>query len=470
METQPPKAATLTLPADALAAVLARLPARSLAVSRCVCAAWRDLVDEHRLLLPRLLPHSVHGIFLVYDTGHGHPHLFARPTAAGPRPRIGDEFGIDSAVSRYSHEYGTVVDHCDGFVLYTNATPAMFVCNPATRRCVRLPACPAAHWIRDRCAYLSFDPATSPHYKVLVAPHVPAEHHAGRLMEWPPSPWTWHVFSSKEGQWGERTFVREGEAAGTVGGLQVNASDTASAWWFSATQWQGSLYLHFRREYVLRMPLSSDQKYRVIKSPIYGDDSYVGARPHLGKSEKGMYFATNHYKHCQLRVWFLHESRDGTEWVLMHQVDLKPCVFWARTMETAAAAAAATGNPEQPFVGSSWLLDDCGSIVETKKTAFHWSEDESEWDSDDDNIVDAPAQHSDEEIPLQTSWDAVPRVCRFLGFHPYKDVVFLSASYVGMAYHLNSSKLQHLGNMRPQGWCTGVTESFVYTPCLIGDF
>jgi hypothetical protein len=34
----------------------------------------------------------------------------------------------------------------------------------------------------------------------------------------------------------------------------------------------------------------------------------------------------------------------------------------------------------------------------------------------------------------------------FLGFHPYKEVVFLSeSSTTGVAYHLNSSKVQELG-------------------------
>lgn len=34
------------------------------------------------------------------------------------------------------------------------------------------------------------------------------------LMEWPPSPWKMHVFSSRTSRWEGRSFIREGEPAG----------------------------------------------------------------------------------------------------------------------------------------------------------------------------------------------------------------------------------------------------------------
>ena len=70
--------AAMALPNDLLADVLGRLPARGLAASRRVCKAWRDLVDERRLLLRlrRLQAYSwykvmdhCNGLVLYWDSG-----------------------------------------------------------------------------------------------------------------------------------------------------------------------------------------------------------------------------------------------------------------------------------------------------------------------------------------------------------------------------------------------------------------
>ncbi|TVU24547.1 hypothetical protein EJB05_26991, partial [Eragrostis curvula] len=279
----------------------------------------------------------------------------------------------------------------------------MYVCNPATRRWARLPACASGHWTADRRAFLAFDTVTSPqYYEVLLAPHLPSEFSKRQFMEWPPSRWTWPVFSSRDRMWGKRTFVREGEAAGTVAGLRENSKygHEASTLWLSATYWKGALYLNFFGEYVFRMCLSSN-KYKVIKSPVCQDDSYVGATTYLGKSEKGMCFATVHHDHCQFRIWMLHELCEGTEWVLMHQIDLKPFVWWA----TELAESSNSEHTEQ-HAGVPWLLDDCNHIRETKKRneAWRWQEHESEWDSDGDDAIDIASIHSDKD-----SWKTVPR-------------------------------------------------------------
>jgi hypothetical protein len=78
------------------------------------------------------------------------------------------------------------------------------------------------------------------------------------------------------------------------------------------------------------------------------------------------------------------------------------------------------------------------------------------WDSDDDNIVDV----SDDEE------DVLPYV-KFLGFHPYKEVIFLCSNGYAVAFHLNSPKVQYLGTVHPREYHRGIRESFVYTPCLI---
>ena len=37
-----------------------------------------------------------------------------------------------------------------------------------------------------------------------------------------------------------------------------------------------------------------------------------------------------------------------------------------------------------------------------------------------------------------------------LGFHPYKEVIFLTNSSIGVAYQLNTSMFQYLGVLRPK--------------------
>ena len=100
------------LPDDVLANILSRLAPRSLAVSRCVCPAWRALIDGRRLLRADLLPLSLGGIFLLV-TSTWFPPLFSRPWT-GPAPAIcGD---LDSFFGADEQRVLDIdfCDHCNG--------------------------------------------------------------------------------------------------------------------------------------------------------------------------------------------------------------------------------------------------------------------------------------------------------------------------------------------------------------------
>ncbi|OEL14531.1 hypothetical protein BAE44_0024441 [Dichanthelium oligosanthes] len=255
---------------DVLAAILCRVPAPSLAASRSVCKAWRGLIDDPRLLLLHVLPCSVRGLFINY-LDHDMPHLFARPTSSVPR-RL--SFAIVCTKLFYSGY--RVTDHCNGLVLHSRDDVngyARYVCNPATRWWARLPPC--SGYGRT---FLVFDPALSPHYEVLWTERDPenpkdnrrkkklgqdaeaetpeeeeGEYNSWRLTEWSPSRWTWHGFSSRTSQWEERVFVRECEAAGTLGYLLLHQMRyIPEPRWRYAAYWQGALYVHCQGEYVSR--------------------------------------------------------------------------------------------------------------------------------------------------------------------------------------------------------------------------
>ncbi|PVH34573.1 hypothetical protein PAHAL_8G252300 [Panicum hallii] len=142
-------------------------------------------------------------------------------------------------------------------------------------------------------------------------------------MEWPPAAWAWQEFSSGTGRWEEKVFVRDGEAAGTVGDLLLNPLDyQLEPRWRYAAYWQGAHYIHCSGEFVSRFSME-DGKYKVIKSPIDLAECKSDVRSFLGRSEKGVYFAAIDPMD-NLRVWILgSESSDQTGWVPKHQSKLK---------------------------------------------------------------------------------------------------------------------------------------------------
>ncbi|XP_037443422.1 F-box protein At5g07610-like [Triticum dicoccoides] len=279
-------------PQDVVAEVLRRLAPRSLAACRCVCKGWRAVVDANRLLRADLLPLTLDGIF--YETcPYNEPMLFSSP-ATGRRV-TGKLDYLDWPLD----DVFPIMDCCSGLLLM-----CYHVVNPATRQWVRLPplppSCTAAGCTRcsSQNRYLVYDPALSPHYEVFLIPNIPFTLPTGHIcmhicrddesvsaMEWPPSPYIVHVFSSKTGCWKERSLLREGEAAGTV--AEVKAVYDTVSFFLYAAYWKDALYVRCEEEFLLRINLLHDT-YRVIKFPD-GNKGYTV--PRIGKSEKGVYCA-----------------------------------------------------------------------------------------------------------------------------------------------------------------------------------
>ncbi|XP_037461974.1 uncharacterized protein LOC119333042 [Triticum dicoccoides] len=423
---------TESLPDDALAHILGRLQPRDLAATRCVRKAWCAIVDGRRLLLPHLLPRAVRGLFLNYGD---HARFFASPSSTPIHSDL-------SFLPRCGGSSTELVDHCGGLLLHRDWR-TLCVINPATRRWEDLP------WEDDGCdAYLAFDLAESLHYqvfsvpsdpeKVVLNPHDELEED---LIECPPSTWNINVFSSSTRQWQRRSFVREAEAPKTV--LHPISMPWSRQRGRRSVYWRGSLYAQFYGVFLVRLSLSNG-KYRVIETPI-NDEESIPVQSYVGRSENGVYFATV-YDGCRLQVWTLMESSERVDWVSKKHIDL-------------GTTALPLYLPDyMEGIEKTWILDDDDDVNGNNRNI---KTENLDWDSDDDNIVN-----------IEDSYQYSHTYVSFLGFHPYKEVVFLAlTSYKGpvaMAYHLNNSKFQYLGQLADYSHGARIQGSFPYTPCVTG--
>ncbi|KAL6647036.1 hypothetical protein ACP70R_014473 [Stipagrostis hirtigluma subsp. patula] len=407
---------------------------------RALCAAAagsrRPPPDESAL------PRTVRGILSNY-CDLGEPHLFARPRSRGGLP-VDATFGF---MPFEFHSWDTVLDHCNGLVLYDHGDEGVdvYVCNPATRRWALLPRLDGDDTVTSFAgAYLAFDPSVSPHFEVFLIPRVPDDDDDDDAsMDWPPAVCKLPVFSSRTGRWAERAFA--GSPFCTVAEAR---SDSVLPVRYGperryAEYWRGALYVHCRGAFVMksrRLSLSED-KYQAIKTPTDIEENRHTA-PYLGRSKNGVYYAA--LRGHELRVWILDESGEQMDWVLKHLVDLKALYLriWPYPQEI-----------RRPWgIVDHYTYNDDKFKMEVVQ--------ENEWDSNDDDVIDFE----------KVNWDWTggrARQCTFVGFHPFREVVFLSQGFRVIAYHLSSSKIQFLGSASPYGRAHYFENSFVYTPCLI---
>ncbi|CAL4938827.1 unnamed protein product [Urochloa decumbens] len=327
-------------------------------------------------------------------------------------------------------------------------------------------------------------------------------------MEWPQSLCTLHVFSSSTRRW-------EGDPVGTVeGARRWPQYDSRYRVYWQGTRTIPTLSWWFPDEVLLRFSLKLG-KYRAIKTPE--DIEEIFARFYLGRSIGGVYLAIM----CghQLRIWNLNDQLSGeAEWVLKHRVDLDRSALWAAARlskrdsvtrgpwmlmysdsetsvdggedsgsEMYADTGEDSGNEEvtdseisadggedngsETYADTDTGDDRDSEEVSDSEASADGGEDSGsevlleeyfEWNSDDECIVHyEDGNVDDEDIAIY-----------ILGFHPYKEVVFLMVSFVAVAYNLSTSKVQFLGKSLPRDYNTRakrVDEAFPYTPCMIGD-
>jgi hypothetical protein len=195
----------------------------------------------------------------------------------------------------------------------------------------------------------------------------------------------------------------------------------------------------------------SNAKYRTIRKPSEAECDHHVRRIRMGISEKGVYCAFQ-YDWQGLGIFLLNESPGGQlGWELKQLVDLRS--FGRKFFR------ARLGKEEHE---GPWILQNINCYYKNLYgNNEHEEVAEGNFESDsEDDIAEKPHFESH---------------TFFLGFHPYKEFVFLNVAFRrAVAYHWNTSEFQDLGNICPTdylefaGHYAQVEASFIYTPCWIG--
>ena len=203
----------------------------------------------------------------------------------------------------------------------------------------------------------------------------------------------------------------------------------------------------------------SSNKYEMIKPPEDIEPaSWDNLHHNIGKSKKGVYYALLDVVSHQFRVWVLDDSCAHSKWVLEHDTHLKLPWTWI--------------NSDQQVYGP-WTLHDVNYSEEILKDVNYTEEEYFQLNDDNDTTVvqeNFEWNSDDEEEDTKDMVDKFSGDMSILGFHPFKEIVFMSRGLSrGFAYHLNTSKIQDLGNLFTKNYDAGLhpfTEvSFPYTPC-----
>ncbi|XP_037470382.1 uncharacterized protein LOC119343619 [Triticum dicoccoides] len=216
--------------------------------------------------------------------------------------------------------------------------------------------------------------------------------------------------------------------------------------------WRGALYICCSDWFVMRISLSNST-FRAIELPTEDAEFY------LGKSVNGIYCASL-FQGFHLQVWFLNDPclHGQTEWVLKHDRDIfsiLPNLNYDKQRDGPWILQ------EFRYWANKDAADDSPIVYNSEATV----EQKFVWDCDNDNVLKPGGRINDCCII-------------FLGFHPYKEVVFLSDKFDRvLAYNWSSSKLQDLGKVFSKFYTDPesdfyhryVQESFPYTPCWLGE-
>ena len=194
----------------------------------------------------------------------------------------------------------------------------------------------------------------------------------------------------------------------------------------------------------------ANRNYEIIETPA----NIEYTKPYLGKLQNSVSFGIVHDH--QLKIWILNESCGQMEWLLKCEAKVG---HYARYV-----ASIPYDHYSGRQQGGSWIVEENNDTHNTDHNVESQSKESYEWDSGNDDTF---------TVDIERQEDSDVKDLDIMGFHPYKEVVFMVEPFGVVAYHLNSTKIQYLGNERPKlhyhQHFYGIYESFLYTPCMIGD-
>ncbi|KAK3123772.1 hypothetical protein QOZ80_8AG0635810 [Eleusine coracana subsp. coracana] len=134
-----------SLPADAFAEILLRLPPSSQRRVRLVCRHWRDVIDE------RFLPHH---------QSQPMPLIYVRTDTSGSSAHVVEDLtdGRCRELCRSSGQYTLLVGTCNGLLCLCDNNPpggAVSLVNPVTSEALAIPSLPCSgQWARQKRSWV----------------------------------------------------------------------------------------------------------------------------------------------------------------------------------------------------------------------------------------------------------------------------------------------------------------------------
>ncbi|KAL3834674.1 hypothetical protein ACJIZ3_009410 [Penstemon smallii] len=264
---------------DLLIEILLRLPIISLIRFESVSKHWQSLITN-----PRFCHLRTRTIGLMFPKG-GRAYEYIP--------------FFESAFEYHKYTVSKKVLHsCNGLLLCVNICGrrrkmSYYVCNPTTNQFSLVPQ----HGIHNSliCGRsLAFDPAMSPHYKIVFVLEIGFER------------FQIFIYSSETGAWG--VYGDPFTSSGATFGKGV--------YWNGALHWMNrkrALYFKIEDQMLGEMP----------KVPFSNDLNWMD-KYYFGESCDHLHFVETRDTHIQFKVYEM--KRDYSEWFVKYQVDLSPVV------------------------------------------------------------------------------------------------------------------------------------------------